>query len=237
MNKIPCTIANPAKLRAANGVFVTGTDTGVGKSMVAAACLHSLVKQGIQAVGMKPVASGAQMSAAGLRNEDALLLQRYSAAPVAYQLLNPVCFAEPIAPHIAAARESQNLNLTALYSSFQTLAAQYEAVVVEGVGGWLVPLNKQEDFSDLAALIGLPVVLVVAIRLGCINHALLTVDAILRKGTPLLGWVANCLEPQAQMLDEQIETLRERIAAPCLGVVPALAPLTVEQVATKIVLR
>jgi dethiobiotin synthetase len=213
------------------GIFVTGTDTGVGKSVVAAALLYQMGQQGRKVGGFKPVASGAETTPEGLRNEDALLLQRYSTISLPYDLINPFCFAEPIAPHLAASHQGVTLNLECLKQHYSRLASHCDAVVVEGAGGWRVPLNDQQDFSNLAASLGLPVVLVVAIRLGCINHALLSVESILAKGVPLLGWVANCLDLQTLYLEEQIETLQTRIDAPCLGVVPAMNPVAVEEAA------
>lgn len=205
------------------GIFVTGTDTGVGKSWVSAGLIAALQQRGLTVLGMKPVASGCEQTPDGLRNDDALLLQRQGSHPLDYDLLNPYTFAPPIAPHVAAAQAGVRIDLARIETNYRILAAQADVVVVEGAGGWLVPLNERDTMADLAARLELEVMLVVGLRLGCINHALLSVESITRRGIPLAGWVANTLEPAMPVLAENLATLRAHIEAPLLGVVPHLA--------------
>jgi len=214
-----------------SGLFITGTDTGVGKSWVAAGMMAALQQQGRQVVGMKPVASGAVMTAAGLRNEDALLLQQQGSLPIDYALINPYTFAAPIAPHLAAAALGEEILLAPILASYQQLAAQAEMVVVEGVGGWRVPLSEAMDVAQLAQALQLPVVLVVGMRLGCINQALLTADAIIASGVAFAGWVATTLEPAMALFEGNVATLQQRLPVPLLGVVPHLQQLDVAAVA------
>ena len=204
-----------------SSVFVTGTDTGVGKTRISVALIELLKQQGLQVAGMKPIASGCEFTAEGLRNEDAVALQQYANVDLPYELINPYAFEPAIAPHIAAQQCGGNIEINHIQQNYAVIEQQVDAVVVEGAGGWLVPLNEQHTLADLAVELGLPVVLVVGIRLGCINHALLTVEAIRQSGLPLHGWVANQLEQNAQA-DAIIKTLQQRISAPCLGVVPVL---------------
>ena len=205
------------------GIFVTGTDTGVGKTWVSTGLMAALQQRGLAVLGMKPVASGCEQTPAGLRNEDALLLQRQGSHPIDYQLLNPYAFAPPIAPHVAAAQAGTRIDLARLETNYKILSTQADVVVVEGAGGWLVPLNERDPMADLAARLELEVMLVVGLRLGCINHALLSVESIVRRGVPLAGWVANTLEPAMPVLAENLAALRAHIEAPLLGVVPHLA--------------
>ncbi|OUR71988.1 dethiobiotin synthase [Methylophaga sp. 41_12_T18] len=202
-------------------LFVTGTDTEVGKTFISVALIELFKQQGLNVAGMKPIASGCQQTQAGLRNEDALALQQQANVELAYELINPYAFAPAIAPHIAAQQAATAIDINVLKSHYQQIQAQADVVVVEGAGGWLVPLNETDTMADLASTLNLPVVLVVGIRLGCINHALLSVAAIKQTGLSLLGWVANDLEtsPQAKAM---VQTLEQYIAAPCLGVVPQL---------------
>lgn len=202
------------------GIFVTGTDTGVGKTLVSCALLCALRQQGIRAVGMKPVASGSDMTTAGLRNEDALALQHFSSVPVPYHQLNPYCFAPAIAPHLAARRAGVTVELSVLQQAYRVLTMLAERVIVEGAGGWRVPLEPTGYLSDLPEREAMPVVLVVGLRLGCLNHAVLTAEAIARGPCRLAGWVANHVQPGWPDADDNIQTLRQRLAAPCLGQVP-----------------
>lgn len=218
------------------GIFVTGTDTGVGKSWISAGLMAALQQEGLSVLGMKPVASGCEQTPDGLRNEDALLLQQQGTHPVDYELLNPYAFAPPIAPHVAAAQAGVHIDLTRIETNYKILAAQADVVVVEGAGGWLVPLNESDTMADLAARLGLEVVLVVGLRLGCINHALLSVESITRRGIPLAGWVANTLEPAMPVLADNLATLRARIEAPLLGVVPHLAHRDATAIAAELTL-
>jgi dethiobiotin synthetase len=160
------------------GVVVTGTDTGVGKTLVAAGLLHGLARRGLRVAGMKPVATGCERTAAGLRNDDALCLGRHASVDAAYEEINPYAFEPAIAPHVAAAEAGVRIDLARIAACCARLSRGADRVVVEGVGGWRVPLNEREDVGDLARLLGLPVLLVVGVRLGCLNHARLSADAI-----------------------------------------------------------
>lgn len=203
------------------GFFVTGTDTEVGKTVISVGLIQALQKQGLSVAAMKPVASGCQMTADGLRNDDALALQQAADIKTDYQTINPYAFAPAIAPHIAAQQAGVEIDLSKLLGQFQQLQNIADVVVVEGAGGWLVPLNDQQTIADLAVKINLPVVLVVAIKLGCINHALLTADSIRASGLTLAGWVANDFLGDSQH-DAIITSIDSRIGALCLGVVPRL---------------
>lgn len=203
------------------GFFVTGTDTEVGKTVISVGLIHALQQQGLTVAAMKPIASGCQMTTDGLRNDDALALQQAADIKVDYQAVNPYAFEPAIAPHIAAQQAGVSIDLTRLLKGYQQLKSISDAVVVEGAGGWLVPLNDNQSIADLAAKIELPVVLVVAIKLGCINHALLTADSIRATGLDLAGWVANDFLDDDQH-DEIIQSIKARINAPYLGVVPRL---------------
>lgn len=203
------------------GFFVTGTDTEVGKTVISVGLINALQQQGLKVAAMKPVASGCQMTADGLRNEDALALQQAADIKTDYQTINPYAFAPAIAPHIAAGQAGVEIDLTKLLRQFQQLQNIADAVVVEGAGGWLVPLNAGQSIADLAVKINLPVVLVVAIKLGCINHALLTAGSIRASGLKLAGWVANDFLGDSQH-NAIIDSINSRINAPCLGVVPRL---------------
>jgi len=204
---------------AAATLFVTGTDTGVGKTRVACAVLLRLRAEGIAAAGFKPVASGAERSAAGLRNEDALALLAASAPGLDYAEVNPWCFEPPIAPHLAAAGAGAVLTADALDAAHARLARRHDWVVTEGAGGWMVPLAPGLGFADWVERRRWPVLLVVGMRLGCINHALLSAEAI-RRRTRLAGWVANVLPPQQDRLRGNIETLRALLPEPLLATVP-----------------
>lgn len=201
-----------------SGVFVTGTDTGVGKTLVACALLRRFVAEGRTAIGMKPVAAGC--SGADRVNEDVDALRAASTVAQDRALVNPYALREAIAPHIAAAREGVTIDLGHIRRCFETLKRKADAIVVEGVGGFRVPLNDSQDSADLAKLLGLPVVLVVGMRLGCLNHALLTQEAVLSRGLRLAGWVANRIDPRQERCAENIAFLGRAIAAPLLGEIP-----------------
>ncbi|QIT56709.1 dethiobiotin synthase [Aquisalimonas sp. 2447] len=202
------------------GLFVTGTDTGVGKTVVGCALLAALADTGLRTVAMKPVASGCRHTSAGLRNEDAEALQATASVKVSYQQVNPVALEPAVAPHLAAARAGVEIDVSALAQAGRRLEADADLLLVEGAGGWRVPLGAATGFADLAQDLGYPVVLVVAIRLGCINHALLTAEAVQRDGLPLAGWVANVMDPDEPLQREQIASLQARLPAPCLGTLP-----------------
>jgi len=202
------------------GFFITGTDTGIGKTRVTLALMHYFQQQDKTVLGMKPIASGCQTLEGRLKNEDALLLQQYGSFPVAYGLINPYAFALPAAPHIAAGFTGQSIDLTTIYSAFRKLQDLAQWVMVEGVGGWQVPLNSTQSVKDLAAGLALPVIIVVGIRLGCINHALLTFRAVLDAKVPCAGWIASCIEENMLFTEENIATIQQLAKLPLLGVLP-----------------
>jgi len=201
----------------AAGLFVTGTDTGVGKTRAATALCRALASRGRRVAAMKPVASGCARTAAGLRSGDALALLAAMNVRAGYRAVNPYAFEPAIAPHIAAAEAGVNIDFEVLDRAYRSLTAMSDVIVVEGAGGWLAPLDTHRSFADLAVFWQLEVVLVVALRLGCLNHALLTAESIERRGLRLRGWVANTMDPRFERLEENISTLHARIAAPCLG--------------------
>ncbi|MDH3315391.1 MAG: dethiobiotin synthase [Gammaproteobacteria bacterium] len=207
------------------GVFVTGTDTGVGKTWVSLGLMASLQAQGFSVVGMKPVSAGCERTPEGLRNEDALLLQRQSSVMQPYERVNPAAFEPPIAPHIAAEEAGARINFARIRRAYDKLAVTADLCVVEGAGGWLVPLSARRSFADLVEHLGLPVMLVVAIRLGCLNHALLTVESIERRNLSLIGWVANLPAPETARAEQNIQALEKRITAPRIATVK-YAPTT-----------
>ena len=201
-------------------VFITGTDTGIGKSLVAASLLRALQAQGLRALGMKPIASGCTMTTQGLRNDDAELLRTHGSGAPDYALVNPYALPEAIAPHLAAAHAGVAIRLDPIIAAFAALSTMSQCVVVEGVGGWAVPLSDTLMQADLVRALRLPVILVVGLRLGCINHALLSARAIAQDGCELIGWIGNQIDPAMLCLEENLATLRERLPAPCLGVLP-----------------
>lgn len=203
-----------------NSVFVTGTDTGAGKTMASTALLHALRAQGLHAVGMKPVASGCDATAEGWRNEDALALQSASDPVPAYVDLNPYALPQPLAPEIAAREAGVEITLEPILAAFERLRAQADVIVVEGVGGWAAPLTATLDQRHLVEALGLPVVLVIGMRLGCLNHARLTARAVLADGARLVGWIANEVDPQMERRDENFALLQSRMPVPCWGRLP-----------------
>jgi dethiobiotin synthetase len=203
------------------GVFVTGTDTGVGKTLAACALIHALRKKGLRVAPMKPVAAGAVLHGGTWANEDTLALARAAGLDVpALDAITPVLLREAMAPHIAAAHEGRTITLAPLVEAWKRLAAAVDITVVEGVGGFQVPLGTSLDTVDLARAFGLPVVLVVGLRLGCLNHALLTAASIAHAGLPLAGWVANAIDPGMSAREENVAALAERLPAPLLGCIP-----------------
>lgn len=203
--------------------FVTGTDTEIGKTTIAAGLLHAARGRGLSTAAVKPVAAGCQQTADGLRNDDALALQAECRPALAYELINPIALEAAIAPHIAAAEEGVALTMELLAGAcLQVLDRNADLTLVEGAGGWRVPLNNQQTLADLAVDLRLPVIMVVGMRLGCINHALLTAEAIAASGLTLAGWVANHVDPQMSRPQENLQTLQQLLKAPCLGVVPWL---------------
>ncbi len=201
--------------------FVTGTDTDAGKTAVSAAMLMALQAKGKTTAAIKPVAAGAQQTAAGLRNEDGLILQRYQTARLSYEQVNPVLLQQPLAPHIAAAREQRRVTVSQLEGYCRGMMLQpVDVVLIEGAGGWRVPVNASESLAQLPRLLNAPVVLVVGMRLGCLNHAMLTAEAIHRDGLQLLGWVANQVDPQMAEVEANIATLCDRLPGYFMGHVP-----------------
>ncbi|MBA1262944.1 dethiobiotin synthase [Stutzerimonas stutzeri] len=218
--------------------FVTGTDTDVGKTTIAAGLLHAARQAGFSTAAAKPLASGCEMTPQGLRNGDALALLAECTLPMRYEAVNPFAFEPAIAPHLAAREAGIELSAARLAEPVRRmLALQADFSLVEGAGGWRVPLAGRENLSDLALLLGLPVILVVGVRLGCINHALLSMEAIERDGLRLAGWVANIVDPQTSRLEENLATLAERLQAPCLGRVPRLPVANAAEVARSLDLR
>lgn len=198
--------------------FITGTDTNVGKTYIASALLRHFAKSG-SAIGMKPIASGCELMNGELVNEDVVALTAASTVKAAPDIINPYSFAPAIAPHIAAEQAGVEIALGTIVQAYQQLSALADTVIVEGAGGFLVPINSKQTFADVAQALALPVILVVGMRLGCINHALLTVEAIQARGLHLAGWVANEIQPGMAMFEENLASLKQRISAPCLSVV------------------
>jgi dethiobiotin synthetase len=203
--------------------FVTGTDTGVGKTLVSAALVHALAARGARVAGMKPVAAGAQWLDGAWRNEDVEALFAAGNSGAARAELCPYLLADAMAPHIAAERAGVRLERAVLLQAFDRLRARAGSVVVEGVGGFRVPLAADFDTADLAQDLALPVVLVVGLRLGCLNHAALTVEAIAARGLRLAGWVANAVDPQMPEQDGNVRALERIVRAPCMGRIPWMA--------------
>jgi len=204
------------------GVFITGTDTAVGKTLVAGALLTALSRTKLNVCGFKPVAAGAHDDGHGPRNPDAELLMECSSPGASYQQVNPVLVEAAIAPHIGLEQEGRHFEMQAVVDAFEALTRRFDFVVVEGAGGWLVPLDNEQDMASLAARLDLPVILVVGVRLGCINHSLLTVEAIRSRGLRLAGWIGSCLEPDMPALPENLKTLDRVLGAPRLGLLPWL---------------
>lgn len=202
------------------GFFITGTDTGVGKTLVASALQHAYAATGKKVIGMKPVAAGCAIVGGQMRCEDVEALQAASTVQAPLSLINPYAFAAPVAPHIAAAQAGVVIDLEHIHAALLSLGELAQIVIVEGVGGFKVPLNAREDSADLAVKLKLPVILVVGMRLGCLNHALLTQAAIAASGLPLAGWVANCIDPAMQLFAENLQALQERLDCPLLAVLP-----------------
>ena len=203
--------------------FIAGTDTEVGKTFVSVTLLHAAKAQGLTSSALKPIAAGCDLSSNGACNEDALALQRAISTRLDYEHINPVALESAIAPHIAAAQEGRKLSTAQLLEACQTvLQGEQQFTVVEGAGGWRVPLNDKETLADFVKALNIPVILVVGMRLGCINHALLTVEAIANDGVPLAGWFANQIDANMPVIDENLATLSARINAPFLGYIPFL---------------
>lgn len=197
--------------------FITATDTDAGKTYIACALVRHFAQQGLKSVGMKPIAAGCALVDGVLKNSDVQQLTKASNVDAPLSLINPYIFEPPIAPHIAAQQAGVEIAIEIIQQAFTQLSQLADVVVVEGAGGFLVPLNDTQTMADLAASLNIPIILVVGMRLGCINHALLTVQAIEARGLKLTGWVANQIDPNMAMLAENIQTLKQRINAPCIA--------------------
>lgn len=205
------------------GYFVTGTDTGAGKTVISVALLQAFARKGKRVAGLKPVASGCELTREGLRNADALALQAAANVALPYDSINPYAFAPAIAPHLAAAQNNQSIEVRNIKRIVDNVREQADILVIEGVGGWQVPLNDHETMADLATALALPVILVVGLRLGCLNHALLSALAINAAGLRLAGWVANSVDPDFEEPEQNIATLNHWLKAPCLGQIPCFS--------------
>lgn len=199
------------------GYFITGTDTGVGKTCIALALMNKFKQQGKIVAGMKPVSAGCSQTNKGLRNSDAVQLTQASSIELPYNIVNPYAYEPPIAPHIAAQEAGEKIDPGRVAACYNQIIEQSEIVIVEGAGGWLVPINDSETMADLAMHIHLPVILVIGMRLGCLNHALLSVESIKNSGLTLAGWIANNISEQMDRCQENIYSLKHRIPAPLLG--------------------
>lgn len=202
-------------------LFITGTDTDVGKTEIALALLELARLQDLSTAAMKPVSAGCDLIEGEWKNRDALRLQKACTFSLTYPEVNPVALQAAMSPHLAAHLEKRNITVERLVGLTQNIFnKKADFTVIEGAGGWRVPISHRELLSDYAKALKLPVVMVVGIRLGCLNHALLTVEAIMRDGLPLIGWIANCIDNQMAAADENVQTLERRLPAPCLGVIP-----------------
>lgn len=218
-----------SSMNLSTGFFIAGTDTEIGKTLVAGALIVKLKEVGQTTVGFKPVAAGTYVGSDGQQcNEDVETLRVASGLDSQNYVLCPYVLDEPAAPHLVAEKQNIRLDCAVILDALGVLTAEFDAVVVEGAGGFLVPLNSQEDLGDLAQAIDLPVILVVGMRLGCINHALLTCEAIQSRQLSIAGWVANTLAEEMPFLEENIQTLKDRIFAPFLGIIPSL-PKTLQK--------
>jgi dethiobiotin synthetase len=206
--------------RKPTGIFVTGTDTGVGKTLVSVSLVKALVKHGLRVSAMKPIASGSEQTAAGLRNADAMALAAAANVAAPYTAINPYCFEPAISPHIAAEEAGIEVDMRVIRRSFETLAASADVVVVEGAGGWYAPISGALAMSDLPKLLDIPVLLVVGLRLGCLNHALLTKRAIEANGAEFAGWVANSIDSTMERRVQNLSSLERGLAGAPLSVFP-----------------
>jgi dethiobiotin synthetase len=205
---------------AGRGIFVTGTDTGVGKTQVTLGVMLCLQRYGLRVAGMKPIASGCYRTEGGLRNADALSIQQQCSLSLPYKDINPFALELPIAPELAAREAGIAIEMAAAAQAYHRILRGVDWCIVEGVGGWLVPISARHTVADLVQYLALPVVLVVGIRLGCVNHTLLSVESIQQRGLSLLGWVANQIDADMVRPEANIASLQERIEAPLIGIIP-----------------
>ena len=205
-------------------LFITGTDTDAGKTLVCKLLLEAAAVNGLRCLALKPIAAGGEHGVVdALENADAVILRRAAAAGQSYDEVNPFCFPEALSPHIAAQRTGVRIGVEEVYRECKkTLARKHDFAIIEGAGGWIVPINERETMADLAKAMALPVVLVVGMRLGCLNHALLTARAIEADGLHLVGWVANEVAPGMAALNANIDTLKSRLPCPMLAHIPYL---------------
>lgn len=202
-------------------IFIAGTDTDVGKTFISKAILQRAEKLGFTTAAYKPVSAGCDTTDEGLRNEDALILQRHSTVKLTYRDVNPIAYVDPVAPHLAAQRLGETIDLDKITSGYHKLQiTQADWILIEGAGGWRLPLGQDKFLSDIVKQQKIPVLLVIGMKLGCLNHALLTVEAIKRDGVELVGWIANHIDPEMAYFEQNIEALTELIPAPNLGIVP-----------------
>jgi dethiobiotin synthetase len=214
-------------------LFITGTDTDIGKTLIATGLLEAANSQGMKTAAIKPVAAGCSDIGEGPQNEDALMLQAAASTELSYQQVNPVALDEPMAPHIAAKEQGKRLSADRLTGFCRGITLlPVDLVVIEGAGGWRVPINNRESMAEIPKQLNAEVVLVVGLKLGCINHALLTAQAIRSDGVKIAGWVANTIDEDMLRLDENIDTLKQLINEPCLGVIPKLSDKSPQHVAT-----
>lgn len=212
------------------GFFITGTDTNTGKTWATVSLMHYFQRQGKSVAGMKPVASGCFRQQGSLKNEDALLIQANATAFVEYDLVNPYSYEKPVSPHIAGAENPMSAEV--VIERFTRLQDSAQIILVEGAGGWLSPLNSQMDVADLAKLLNLPIIIVVGMQLGCINHARLTWHAIKAQQLTVAGWIAVCKDPEMQELSKNIETIKKSLDVPLLGILPFMEKPDFRQLST-----
>jgi dethiobiotin synthetase len=208
-----------------NALFMTGTDTGVGKTHVSVSLVKALVKHGLRVAVMKPIASGCEPTPHGLRNEDAVALMEASNVGAPYATVNPYCFGPAISPHIAAEEAKISVDLRLIRDRFEALTSNADFTVVEGAGGWYAPISTTHSMADVPKSLQIPAVLVVGVRLGCLNHARLSREAIEARGVPLAGWVANCIDPTLQRAAENLATLERILGSAALAVFPSVTPV------------
>ncbi|WP_086930400.1 dethiobiotin synthase [Agarilytica rhodophyticola] len=216
--------------------FIAGTDTDVGKTVVSAALLQAAKQQkNLATLAIKPIAAGCEQTPDGLRNEDALTLSKWASVKLDYQQINPITLKAAVSPHIAAARENKNLSADRVVGYCRgAMMNRFDLCLVEGAGGWLAPIGPRETMADIAKGLGQPVILVVGIRLGCLNHALLTAQAIQRDGLKIAAWVANIVDVDMLAVEENIATLQRMLPAPMLGVIPYMSEVSIDEAAQHI---
>jgi len=213
--------------------FITGTDTGVGKTWASVALMRFFSMQGQSVIGMKPVAAGCEWLDGQLKNEDALLMQQYASVELDYQEINPYAYKAPVSPHLAAV--DNPVQIGGVLKAFGKIKNKADVTIVEGAGGWFAPLNHEQDIADLAIALQMPVIMVVAIRLGCINHARLTFQAIQAANVECAGWIAMCVDPNMQKQAENIATIKNKITVPLLGVLPYMDVMDFDRLAENII--